>query len=178
MPRFIRLRTEIEAVDQAGADTSETALRAELAWLGHDSEKDRWVVETANQPDIFLGYAAAFNPIPERYTVSIEVHPAWRRQKLGSALLAQVILRARELSAEHLLIYAEATNDAANAFLRQNGLNAVSDAWFMSAPATLSLLEPDWLEGYMVRTFAQVQDLSTLKEAYSPKLSGYVGARR
>ena len=70
MPHFIRLCTEIEAVDQAGTDTSETALQAELAWRGHDPEKDRWVVETANQPDVFLGYAAAFNPIPERYTVS------------------------------------------------------------------------------------------------------------
>jgi ribosomal protein S18 acetylase RimI-like enzyme len=156
LPRFIRLRREIEAIDQAGTDTSETALRAELAWRGHDPEKDRWVVETANQPDIFLGYAAAFNPIPERYTVSIEVHPAWRRQKLGRALLAQVVSRARELGLEHLLIYAEATNEAANAFLRQNGLSVISDAWFMNAPATLSLSEPNWPEGYTVRSFAQV----------------------
>jgi hypothetical protein len=50
--------------------------------------------------------------------------------------------------------------------LRRNGLSIISDAWFMNAPAGLPLSEPHWPSGYTVRSFAQVQDLSILKEAY------------
>jgi ribosomal protein S18 acetylase RimI-like enzyme len=145
---------------------SEDALRAELAWPNQEPEHDRWVVERIGAPGLLLGHSVGFHTVPERYLVWGEVHPGWRRRGLGSALLARSVQRGRELGVEHILINADSDDEGANLFLRHNGFSRKGDAWLMSAPPDIPLAEPIWPPGYSARTFAEVQDYQTLKDAY------------
>jgi mycothiol synthase len=136
--------------------------RTELNEPNQTPETDRWIVEAIDNPGTLIGQGFGYHPIPERYLAWIEVHPQWRRQGVGSTLLARVLERAKAVSAEHILIYAHADNKAGHAFLEHHGLWIRSAAWFMSRPAGLAIAPPQWPEGYSVCSFAKIQDLAIL----------------
>jgi mycothiol synthase len=165
LPHLAQLLTEIEAIDQDGEDTSEAMLRDQLQWPNHQPEEDCWVVEAPGLPRRLIGYGSAYAQTAERCTGYVAVHPRWRRQGLGSALLARVIGRACQTGAKHVLAYASAKNEASNRFLRRQGMQPVGHAWVMRAPVTLSLAQPEWPSGYRVRSYAEAPDPAALAMA-------------
>ncbi|MFN8493317.1 MAG: GNAT family N-acetyltransferase [Caldilineaceae bacterium] len=167
VPLFAQLRTSlIAATGEGDRNVSEQAMLEELKAPNQDPEKDRWIAATATVPDSFVGFGLGYHTLPERYLAWVEVHPAWRRKGLGSAFLAHIVRRAREVNAEHILINANANDAVAQAFLTSNGFQVKSHAWFMSTSVDLPLPAPMWPAGYTVRTFAEVQDYQILKTAY------------
>lgn len=149
---------------QLGETIDEETLRAEFVWQNQDPEQDRWVVEATDNPGVLLGHGFGFHTIPERYLFWLIVHPDWRRQGFGHALLAQVIQRAHELGAEHLSVNPDVEEMAAHEFLRRNGFRAVSNCWFMEAPADIPVPGPVWPKGYTVRSYAQIKNPALLQE--------------
>lgn len=140
---LVRLLTEVEAADRDGEDTSESAQRAWMNGPNHDPRQDRWVIESPDQPDGLIGYGAIYTPTSERAAIYVAVHPAWRRRGLGSALLECVLNRARESGRSYASVYANEHNAAAG----------------------IPLEEVVWPAGYFMRTYAEVQQVSTWVEA-------------
>lgn len=177
LPGLIHLRVEIEASDQAGNDTSEAAALATLNWPGHDPTQDRWVVETLDNPDQLIGYAWVRAQSEERTIIYVAIHPDWRRRGLGSALLDRALTRAHEHGATHVTAAADVKNRKADAFLRHNGFWPVGNNRLFCAPAGIPLTEPSWPAGYTVRSYAKVQDLSTLVEVFNRSYGDMWGHR-
>ncbi|GER89908.1 hypothetical protein KDW_40700 [Dictyobacter vulcani] len=158
------LLTSIEDHDHDGEDTSETVLRQQLSWPNHKPEQDCWVIEAPNSSHALIGYCSVFAQTPQRCTLYVAVHPDFRRRGLGRALLTKAKARAREVGAEQVILYANARNISANAFLQKQGFGLAGSSWVLRAPASLALQEPEWLVGYSICSYAEVQQISVLLE--------------
>ena len=49
VPPLVALLTTIAAGDKTGATADEATVRSQLAWLGHDPTRDRWVAEAMKE---------------------------------------------------------------------------------------------------------------------------------
>lgn len=161
---LLALRRTLEAIEPTDGDTTEAGLRATLQWRGHDPTQDRWVVTAPDAPDQLIAYAWVFAQSQERVVTLVRVHPAWRRQGLGSALLAHTLARARVYGATHVTGACWPTVPQAHHFLTYHGFEPVGHNRFFEAPADVPLPEPIWPAGYAVRTLAEVQELSLLAD--------------
>ena len=166
VPLFVNFRNSLVEANGGDVYVSEDEVRQELDQPNQKPEEDRWVAVANDAPEILLGFGQGYHTLPERYLVWIEVHPAWRRNGLGTALLRQVITRARQVNSEHITIYVSAGNEVAQKFLYQNYFEEKDHAWFMSASTGISLAEPVFPSGYTARCFAEVPDYRILKDAY------------
>lgn len=169
------LQSLIELRRRLGTEISLEEQQAELAWPNQEPTQDRWVADAQDQTGQLVGQAFGFHTIPERYLAWVEVLPAKRRQGIGSALLRNVVTRARQLGTEHILINANEREPSAPAFLTHHGFRAVSHIWMMSAPADLVVGEPLWPPGYTVRSFADINDFRILRDAYYGCCADLVG---
>jgi mycothiol synthase len=156
--RNVHLLNAVEDSDREPDRTTEEGFREQLTW----PKRRRWVVEAPYDPDTLIGYGVLFEQTSERAEPYPIVHPDWRRKGVGTQLLDFMLDRARETSATHASIFADARHAAANAFLRRNGFEAAGSAWLLHAPSDVSLEAPRWPDGYHVRTYAEVRDLATL----------------
>ena len=117
LPHLSDLLTAIEAYDQDGEDPSEKALREQLAWPHYDAEQDCWVIEAPGSSHELIGYSSVFAQTPMRSTLSVAIHPAWRRRGLGRALRTKALERARGTGAKRVTVYANAHNAACIGYL-------------------------------------------------------------
>jgi mycothiol synthase len=160
LPALVRLRTAIVLADRTGEAVSEAALRERLNW----KNQAHWVAEMPEHPSELAGYASSLTHIKQRCDCLVEVHPAWRRRGLGSALLQRLLQRAREQGAQHVAFYEYSANVGAQAFLTRAGFDQVGEAWELHASADCPIAEPEWPAGFSLRTYAQNPDLSQLLE--------------
>jgi mycothiol synthase len=166
IPRLLRLRAAVEAEDQEGADNREETLRTQLALPGHDPAHDRLVAALAADPEQLIGYNLVWLPPGEQNArANVIVHPAWRRQGLGSTLLNRALRRAYQLGAAQVSISAHHKHPAAGAFLRKHAFQPAGAYTEMRAPGDRRLPPTVWPYGYQVRSYAEVQDLATLTQA-------------
>src|SRR5690242_2684283 len=109
LPRLVQLLEAIEAADRSGREVSEAEIAEEMTYTGHDPAQDRWVAQPMDAPDAIAGFGAIYKPpAGERADVQLFVHPAFRRQGIGTALLDRLLDRARQLGARALGINADA----------------------------------------------------------------------
>ncbi len=157
IPALARLVAAI----QGGAPDEEMIL-SQLKSDGHDPARDRWVIEHPDQPGEFMAQGWIRFQTVQRAIFGGAVLDGWRRQGLGSLLLARAIARAQELKAGEITVYVDAKDDGARAFLERNGFGAVGDAWEMHAPGGMSIPAPEFPTGYFLRTYSELQHLPTL----------------
>jgi len=162
--RLHQLLTAVEAHDQDGEEVSEEALRQQLTWNNYDPRLDSWVIEDPDKLGELIGYASVAGRAGGRCTVYTAVHPDWRRRGLGTRLLDQALERGKETGADHFIVYANAQNDSAIAFLRRRGYEPVGASWILSASAAQAFAEPVWPPGFRVHSFAEVEDFAILAE--------------
>lgn len=112
-----------------------------------------------------VGYAELWHaPGRPRHTGRVLVHPRWRRQGLGSALLQTIAIRARELDGKYLDVQIESSQQGGRAFLQAHGFRPVHYSWRMVLSDVSNLVtmpEPVWPEGYGHRTFFVGRDERT-----------------
>ncbi len=166
IPALSQLMTEIEVVDKVGTDSSEETLQAQMHWRNHDPRQDRWLAEAAGAPNgMPVGHAWLFAQTGQRSFVYTAVHPMWRRQGIGRALMQKAIQRAQERGARQVITETEVDNQAGNSFLRGLGFEAVAHTRFFDAPANLLLPEPEWPQGFSVRAMTGEEELPLLVQA-------------
>jgi ribosomal protein S18 acetylase RimI-like enzyme len=152
-----QLMGEIKQHDQNGEEFSSEDLQTMLT----RGRRIWWVIRAAD----LAGYAWGFPQTSQRVVFYLAIHPNYRRQGLGSRLLAQIIEHARQTGAAHITSSPAANNAAANAFLRQKGLRVVGSEWLLHAPAESVLAGPVWPEGFRVERYSTVNNPAILVDA-------------
>lgn len=171
--RWVRLATELKALDGMGWDLGEERLRSQLTEPDHDPARDRRVVSDPADPDRLIGSAVAWGMDAGRVHGVIHVHPAWRRQGIGRALLTWLRARAREMGGTYLTGSTEDRHAAAQRFLAQQGFAPLRTWVEMRLPPDVTLADPVWPSGFTMRTHAEVRHLPTLLEGMNRGFIGY-----
>jgi mycothiol synthase len=174
---LVNLLQAVEQNDQDGEDVSEEALRDQLTWFGHDPSLDRWIAITENDAELIGSGAIFVTPNDEHADLYIAVHPAWRQRGIASKLLAHLQERLYELNAQDMRVYANANNEAANAFLHAHGFAPRSTYTRMSVATTQNFPPPVFPEGFVVKNYAQVQRIELFTEATNESYTGLWGHR-
>ena len=175
--RLLRLYNEVEAHERDPYPSTEADLRAQLNWSGHDPARDRWVVESPDDPDRLIGYGRVFAQSSQRTVIWVLVHPDWRRQKIGTLLLNRALERAYEQGADHVTSSANVADSIARGFLSYHSFAIAGNAWSLLAPEDLQTGEPQWPAGYTTRPYAEVQHLPTLVEVQNRSYGDMWGHR-
>ena len=166
IPAILSLYKAVETADQQGMDVSEQALRAQLELPGHDPRKDRWVItDPADSHTLIASALIHFAPDAGHAHANIIVDPHWRHRGIGKMLLTTIIQRARQLEAGSIQIYADTSHPASSAFLDKHAFIAKGAYTELRFTNNVRLPPVIWPYGYTMRTYADVQNLSTLTEA-------------
>ena len=78
-------------------------------------------------PPLITGYAGMWNISGEAHVSTIAVHPAWRGQGLGEALLNGLLTRAVTLKAEYSVLEVRVSNRSAQSLYHKYGYEIVGD---------------------------------------------------
>lgn len=172
--RFLK----VIAVIDGGEPTTEAVVRERLAWPGHDPAQDRWVALSPNDPTEFVAHGFFVKgPSAEGADVYVTVHPAWRRQGVGTRLLEHLAAAARARGAIFLGAYADEADQRARRFLAVAAFRPVSHFTTLHAPAGVAVPEAVWPAGYRVCGYDTMLDLPTYVEAVNRSYSGLWGHR-
>lgn len=116
-----------------------------------------WLAEGAGHASgELVGVAVAVNPAgPEPGTVEIVVHPEYRNDGIGGALLA--VLGTRE-SLEQLQAWSHGNHEAAARLAQRHGFSPVRELWKMRLVHDAGLPAAQMPPGYRLRAFIPGQD--------------------
>ena len=160
IPALLRFYNAMEVAEGDPEPTTEAMLRARLAW-----PRQHWLVAAApDDPAALIGRGFTVAQTSERLHLYVFVHPAWRRQGLGSRLLAALLEHARLAGAGHVNVQVPEHDPVGHAFLTRHGFRRAGDFWMLDAPAETVVPAPEWPAGYRLRTHAEVQDLALLDD--------------
>ena len=164
--------TEIESIDRDGEDTSEEYLLGSLQWPNYRPAQDVWVAEADGK---LVGYGVAFEQPSGQCTIYLVVHPAYRKQGLGSQLLDLTQQRAHEVDSKYILVYANEHNAPSNLFLKKHGFQPVGSIGSLKAPASMNVPAPEFPAGFTLKKYSEVNEPRTLLHALNMCYQGMWG---
>jgi GNAT superfamily N-acetyltransferase len=172
LPAFVEIFRAANIADNLDERTNLEGMRN---WVGHttrafDASRDLVVAEAAGRPVAYgwTSWADTTDGVRD-YSTRGHVHPEWRRQGVGTAILRHNEAHLRELAAEHAVetprvygAYAPERRPGAMALLERNGYRPVRWFFDMLRP-TLDGIEvpplPDGLELHPVSGRDQMRQL-------------------
>lgn len=173
---LLRLLNEIAVAEQSGKLTFMPELQASMQLPGHDPNQDCFVAEFPDEPGRLAGYGATWlPPASDAAGISLHVHPKWRGAGLSDALLERIAARSRSLGAAHMQMTLDSRRPGVADFLVTQGFTYQGAYTEMRAPGDQDLPRPNWPTGFMVRTYALIQDLSLLTDAMNLCYQGLWG---
>ena len=176
VPRLVQLLTEVENIDHAGEDTSEETVRMQLTLPGHDAVQDRWVATNSDNDGQMIGFGTVWKIPQNSYAdMYVCVHPLWRKHGIGSVLLQNVLKRAQELHAQHMLVYADIQQHEVVEFLQKQNFVQVAAYTQMRLVASKLLPRPEWPTGYTTRVYNPDEDFPLLLDMYNRAFQGLWG---
>jgi mycothiol synthase len=153
--------TDLVNVIQGTALTPDQVLE-QITWPGHDLSRDRFV---AVQGGRLVGMSMLSSALAKRFYVSASVHPDFRRQGIGRALLERVCAAAQQRGSQQAISSTEASNTAGQAFAAACGFEAVGEERFFTAPPSLTLPAPQLPQGFSLHSVAELQDTQVFVDA-------------
>ncbi|GHO81636.1 hypothetical protein KSD_94070 [Ktedonobacter sp. SOSP1-85] len=172
---LVKLLQEVEQADQTGEQVSEDFLREQLTWSGQDPALNNWVVALPDSTSL-VGYGLLQKtPNDPNADLSIYVHPLWRRQGIGSQLLAYLLERANELDSQAFRAYVPVQNEGANLFVQAQKFEPVSTYVRLSLADIQPFATPVLPQGFTIRSYDQVRRVDLYVEALNRSYEGYWG---
>ena len=145
-----------------------------------DPRRDAWVV-VSPIGDV-VAYAQLYEEHPGVLVEGIaRVHPAHTRLGLGTAVLASMEERARELAAKapggsiKFVNVLSATDDAARGLLERAGYVIDRHFWHMELDLTGAIVEPQIAAGYELRRFDLERDQEAVHGVLTQAFAGHYG---
>jgi mycothiol synthase len=181
---LVELINEADRVDDAGFATTSVALGHRLADPGVTPAEDLLVAEMDGR---LLGYALVHKHLEEaihRIGVVGIVHPQWRRQGIGTALMQRAEERARAFRRDKPLVLemiARGRVAGVAELALSLGLHPVRYFFYMQCHDLNSRPDPVLPPGVSMRTLDLLRDAEPLLAAYNDGFSdhwGYVPATR
>ena len=167
---------ETEQVDRTGEDISEEALKAQLSLPGHDPVQDRWVVNPSDDDEQMIGVSTVWN-VPQNNLayIYVGVHPAWRRQGIGSELLQRTLTQAQTHQSQNILVYADVQHQQVKEFLLKRAFLPVAYYTAMELGSTVAIPLSVLPIGYSLRQYNPTSDFPLLLEMYNKAFQGLWG---
>lgn len=159
-PPLLRLYRSAQADEGIQPVVTEEMLRS-------STRGTRYVMEDPYQPAELIAAGLLAAQSPARSFVYLLVHPARRREKLGTLLLAYLQVEAAAQGARELAASLQATETVAQAFVRSQGFELAGHDYSLYLPAGVDPGEPAIPTGFVVRTFSEVNDLDELADAHN-----------
>ena len=175
------LQTLLKVIREANHDDEEVSgaeLREDLTWAGLDPAATNWVVVEPGSGSLIGWGRIQKASTDENADLDIQVHPAYRRQGLGSRLLTLMLELAREFSAQAVRSYVDVRDQGAKLFVRQYGFEPVSTYMSMQVSALHTFPEPELPEGFAIQSYEQIQRLDLLHRALNRSYEGLWGHLR
>ncbi len=167
---------EIEQVDHTGEDISEETLKAQLSLPGHDPSQDRWVVTSSDNNDRIIGFGSVWNVLQNNYAdMFVAVHPAWRKQGIGSELLRRTLTQAQTHQPQNILVYADVQHPYVKEFLLKRAFSSVAAYTAMKLASAIALPQSVLPIGYSLRQYNPASDFPLLLEMYNKAFQGLWG---
>jgi mycothiol synthase len=164
IPNLLKLRREVEEHDHDGVVVTEEALLEQLHAPGHDPSQDRLLAMLSGTLGGIAGYSAVW--VNETSAeIQVIVHPSYRRQRVGTQLLVQILERAAFKGTKTVNVYTTLSNTGSQAFLDHSGFVPIGAYTEMCASLEQSLPNPYFPPGFVVKSYSQVNDLPLLTMA-------------
>ena len=180
---LVRLLNEIKQADHDDEEISEAELREQLTWSGQDPTDDNWVVDAPGEAHRRPGDKSLLiawgqlqkTSIDENADLGIFVHPSWRRQGIGSRLLAILLSHAHELKAQAARSYVDVRNQGAQLFAQRHAFEPVSTYTHMKVSTAHPFPPAELPPGFITRTYDQVQRIDLYTQAMNRSYEGLWG---
>ena len=101
--RLLRFFNSLETLEGDSNPSTEDHVRSQMNWRGHNSARDRWVIEHPHDPAAIIGHAWIFTQTSKRAACKVAIHPHWQRQGLGRSLMPYTIQRAHEMGVHEVV---------------------------------------------------------------------------
>ena len=155
-------------------ETTEEEQRSLAELPGHAPTQDTWVA-VADGSDVFLGYVDVWRP-PETpsATLSLTVHPEYRGQGIGQALLERAEDRARSLGGAALEVYAPPEDEQTLNWLKKRGFT-LGGAYRSLTVELDEVPNPSLPPGFTLHSYDDIWDETVLARAIEQGHDGLFG---
>lgn len=172
LPGWLELFHSVESLAGRAERTTEAQLLEALA----RPDAMRWVIDDPARPGSLAAYGVMARVSVGECGVNVLVAPALRRRGLGSAMTEFLLERARSCEGHYASVYLEPDEDEeTRRFLLARGFRVDGHYWLLEAPASLPAEPPDWPQGFIAQSFAEVDSFSILLEAMHRSHAGHWG---
>lgn len=172
---LVHLLNEVEQADQGGGQVTEASLLEQLTWSEQDPTPNNWVATLADN-SLITGYGTLQKiPIDVNADLQIVVHPAWRRQGIGSQLFRHLLTRATELDTRALRAYVAAQDTGGDRFVRSHEFTPAASYMHLSLTEMRPFPQPTLPQGFNTRSYDQIERVDIYTEALNRCYDGYWG---
>ena len=176
LPALVELINAADRVDDAGNATTLARLSHRLAEPRIKPTENLFVAEADGR---LVGYVLVLQQLEAtilRLVLIGIVHPQWRRQGAGTALMRRAEERARSFQSDKprfLDVFARGRIAGADELARSLGMQPVRYSFYMQCPDLSSLPEPAFPAGITLRTMDPLRDAEPLLAAYNDGFSDH-----
>jgi mycothiol synthase len=172
---LVTLLNDVEQADHTGEDVTEATLREQLTWSGQDPALNNWVVTLPDDGSLVAYGIVQKIPSDDNAHLYIAVHPEWRRQGIGSQILARLLERVHDLGARAIGTYVNAQNEGIDLFARSYGFEPVSAYTRLGVSVARSFPAPALPPDFTTRSFDQIQHVDLYTQAMNRSYEGLWG---